>query len=295
MAYDDLVGVAGQLGNLYQNWQGLNTANNTNNTVQGAIGQNTSTTNAAIMDLQKQIAASRAAADQQYNAAKGDVTTQNSALGSQADSLAQQLQALSDPNSAYMQNARSAIERKDAAAGRRSQWGERETQLQGTLADYVGKYAPGLNNSITAARDQISKNNQGLASLYSNANSTTDRNMLALVQLLQQQLSGATAANTTGRQAANSATNNITGLLGSGTKLLGSLKDLFNGGGTSGINDLFNPSIANGVTGFDLGANANLSGSDLGSGYGSWGTGGGYFGNSFGGSTGGGLFSDSLW
>lgn len=296
MAYDDLINNYAQPAiNLWSGIQGMNNAGNTNSQVQSMLGQNQSTTSNAIASLQQQIAASQAAAKQQYETAQGQVGTQNAALGSQADSLAQQLAALSDPNSAYMQNARSAIERKDAAAGRRSQWGDREVQLQGTLADYVGKYAPGLNNSITSARNQISQNNQGLASLFANANAVPDRNMASLVQLLQNQLQGANAVNTTGRQAANSATNNTTGLLTNGAKLL---SNLFGNGSSSnyGLSDTFNwgsnPSgVLNGLTG---GGSTDLFGT------------GGYFNNPTYGTTsgtgdpysdwgGGGLSDNSLW
>lgn len=293
MAYDDLMGQYVQPAlNLWGGIQGMQNANNTNNQVQGMLGQNQQATTGAIASLQQQIAQSQAAAKQQYESAQGQVATQNAALGTQADSLAQQLSALSDPNSAYMQQARQAIERKDAAAGRRSQWGERETQLQGTLADYVGKYAPGLNNSITGARNQISQNNQGLASLFANSNAVPDRNMASLVQLLQAQLQGATVANTTGRNAANSASNNTMSLLGSGAKALSGLFGQYNSGGGAGINDYYTPSISNGITGYstDFGG----GGMDLGANYGAWDTGGGWFGNGdvWGAGSGGGLGFD---
>lgn len=281
MAYDDLINNYAQPAiNIWGGIQGLNNANNNNSQVQSMLGQNQQATSGAIQSLQQQIAQSQAAAKQQYEAAQGQVGTQNAALGSQADSLAQQLQALSDPNSAYMQNARQAIERKDAAAGRRSQWGEREVQLQGTLADYVGKYAPGLNNSITGARNQISQNNQGLASLFANANAVPDRNMSSLVQLLQNQLQGAAAVNTTGRTAANNANTNMTSLLGQGAKALSGLFGQYGGDG-GGMTSYYNPSISSGITGYapDFGG----GGMDLGSNYGSWDTGGGWYGNSLGG------------
>lgn len=293
---ENIANVANALGGAYN-------SNRANSQVQSAIGQNTGVVNNTIKDLQSQIAASRAQAEQQYAAAQGQVGTQNAALSSQADTLAQQLAALSDPNSAYMQNARTQIERKDAAAGRRSQWGEREVQLQGTLADYVGRYAPGLNNSITGARNQISQNNQGLASLFANTNAVPDRNTQTLVQLLQQQLAGATAANTTGRQAANSNTNNLMGL----ARTVGGL---FNGsnenGSSTGLTEYYQPSVANGITGYDVDFGG---GYDPGFAYGGWGDGGGYYGDAFGGGSNwfdagssggfdygsGGILDNSLW
>lgn len=308
MAYEDLINTYAQPAiNIWGGIQGMQNANNTNSQVQGMLGQNQAATGGAIASLQQQIAQSQAAARQQYEAAQGQVNTQNAALGSQADSLAQQLQALSDPNSAYMQNARQAIERKDAAAGRRSQWGEREVQLQGTLADYVGKYAPGLNNSITGARNQINQNNQGLASIFQSANSVPDRNMMSLVQLLQNQLQGANAANTTGRAAANSASNNLTGLLSTGAKTLGSLFGQYGTGGGGGINDYYGPSISQGITGYtpDFGGGSLGGGYDLGSSYGGWGGDSSYYGagmDPWGASGGGsfdygsgGIMDNSLW
>lgn len=293
---ENIANVAAALGGAY-------TANRTNSQVQNAIGQNTGVVNNTIKDLQSQIAASRAQAEQQYAAAQGQVGTQNAALSSQADAMAQQLAALSDPNSAYMQNARSAIERKDAAAGRRSQWGEREVQLQGTLADYVSSRAPALNNSITGTRNQISQNNQGLASLFANTNAVPDRNTQTLVQLLQQQLQAASAANTTGRQASNSNVNNLMGLARTVGGMFNSTSET---GGLGGINDYYTPSVSNGITGYDVDFGGGI---DPGFAYGGWGDGGGYYGDAFGGGSNwfdsgssggfdygsGGIMDNSLW
>lgn len=229
--------MASGLVGLYGGAQGANTANNVNQQVQGNIGQNNAVLQGQIGTLQSQIAADRQRAQEAYDRSSADVTGQNAQLQGNINTMTGSLNALSDPNSSYMQNARQAIERQDAAAGRRSQWGERETQLAGTLADYVGKYSPGLNNSITAGRNQINQNNQGLASLFSNMNNPSDRNQQALAQLLQQSQNLTTQMNTTGRQAANSATNNTTGLVNSGIKALSGLGglygSLFGGGGSS--------------------------------------------------------------
>src|ERR1700752_714973 len=197
----DWEGIGGGLGSLFGNAMSLNNANQVNQQVQPAIQNNNATTQRQIQELQQQMDRNRQQAQDMYQRSLADVTGQNQGLEANIGTMTSNLNALSDPNSPYMQMARQAIERKDAAAGRRSQWGERETQLAGTLADYVGKYAPGLQSSITGARDQINRNNQGLASLYSTANNPADRNTLALMQALQQQLTGAQAANTTGRQA----------------------------------------------------------------------------------------------
>ena len=47
----------------------------------------------------------------------------------------QDLRSMFTPNSPYAQQLRQTLERKDAAAGRRSQYGPREVQLQAALAD----------------------------------------------------------------------------------------------------------------------------------------------------------------
>ena len=258
------MGIANNLAGLWGNYQGMQNANNVNNQVQQSLGQNSATTSASIQQLQQQIAQQRAEAQAAYEAARGNVGTQNQGLEGDIGTMTTNLNALSDPNSPYMQQARAAIERKDAAAGRRSQWGERETQLSGTLADYVGKYSPAMQSAITNARNQINANNLGLANMYSTMNNPADRNQQALAQMLQQQQAGATAANTTGRAAANSATNNTTGMIQNGTKGLGGLMGLFGGTG--------------GGTGWEgMGMLGNLFSSPGGSGFGD----GSLWGNSF--------------
>lgn len=226
-AFDALQGVFSGLGGLYGGIQGMANDQAINSNVQGALGQNASTTQAQIQSLNDQIARNRAVAEAEYARSRGDVEGQNAGLQGNIGTMTTNLNALSDPNSPYMQMARQAIERKDAAAGRRSQWGEREVQLAGTLADYVGKYAPGLQNSITNARNQINQNNQGLASLYSTINAPADRNMMSQIQLLQNQLQGAGAMNTTGRQAGTAAANSTRSLIESAVRGAGGLASLF--------------------------------------------------------------------
>jgi hypothetical protein len=283
--------MASGLANLWGGIQGANNANQVNNQVSGALGQNSSAYQQQIQSLQEQIKANQAQAQQAYEAARANATTQNQGLEGDIGNMTSNLTALNDPNSPYMQMARQAIERKDASAGRRSQWGEREVQLAGTLADYVGKYAPGLQNSITAARNQINQNNQGLASMYSTMNNPADRNMLALAQLLQGQQQGAAAANTTGRAAANSATNNLTGAITGGLNaaggLLGGLGSLFGNSGGGSFLDSWGANTGLGGGGW---ANAGMNnwgsdglgdggwgfGNGLGQGFGAGGLGGGF-------------------
>ncbi len=254
----DWGGLASGLANLYGRYQGSRIANKLNNQVGNYTNNQQVAYGQQLQNLQQQIAASQAAAAAQYAQAQQDFGNQNTGLQGNIDSLSQQLNALSDPNSAYMQMARQAIERKDAAAGRRSQWGDREVQLAGTLADYVGKYAPGLQNSITAARNQITSNNNSLANIFNTMNMSGDRNNIALGNLLTGMSGAANTANTTGRQAANSATNNTTGMLNSlfglGGRALnaaGGLSGLFGGGGDWGTSNMFdwNSSNANDTSG----------------------------------------------
>lgn len=229
-------GIGTGLANLWGGIQGANNANQVNNQVSGALNQNLGTTNTAITQLQQQIEQQRREAQAAYEAARNNVTTQNQGLEGDIGTMTANLAALSDPNSPYMKMAREAIERKDASAGRRSQWGEREVQLAGTLADYVGKYAPGLQGSVTNARNQINQNNLGLANMFSTMNNPADRNQMALAEMLRQQQAGAGALNTTGRDASNRANNQQTSLINSGIQGLGGLAGMLfgNGGGGGG-------------------------------------------------------------
>lgn len=235
--------------------------NRLNTGIQQNLGNNSSTIQSQIDALNGQINQNRSQAQDMYNRSLTDVTGQNQGLQGNIDTMTNNLTALSDPNSAYMQNARQAIERKDAAAGRNSQWGDRETQLAGTLAQYVSQYAPGLQNSITGARNQINQNNQGLASLYSTANAPADRNTLAQIQLLQQQLANTQSQNTNGRTSQNSAANSIFGtggVLNSLGQVAGGLGGLFGGGssgGTGNITDYYGNqgSVNSGITGYGSG------------------------------------------
>lgn len=254
--------VGSGLGSLFGNAMSLNNANQVNQQVQPAIQQNNATTQRQIQELQQQMDTNRQQAQDMYQRSLADVTGQNQGLQGNIDTMTGNLTALNDPNSPYMQMARQAIERKDAAAGRRSQWGEREVQLAATLADQIGKYAPGLQQSITGARDQINRNNQGLASLYSTANNPGDRNTLALIQMLQAQQSGAQAANTTGRESGNRVNSNMNSLLSSGGRLAGGLLGgLFGGGGGSlGITDAYGYGGNGGITGYGSGLGDIYSG-----------------------------------
>lgn len=60
------------------------------------------------------------------------------------DAQIRSLQDMFGPNSAFAQQMRQTLERKDAAAGRRSQYGPREVELQGALAKEAARTAPSL-------------------------------------------------------------------------------------------------------------------------------------------------------
>lgn len=270
-ALQNYANIANGMSGLYGGIKGAQTANNVNQGVQQGLGQNTAALQQQIDALTQQTAQNRQQAQDMYQRSLTDVTGQNQGLQGNIDTMTANLNSLSDPNSAYMQQARQAIERKDAAAGRNSQWGDRETQLAAALAQQVAQYSPGLQNSITGARNQINQNNQGLASLYSTANQPADRNTLAQIAALQQQLQNVNAQNTTGRGAANAATNSIFGTGGavqSGLGALQGLAGLFNNSGSAanGITSSFDPSVYSGITGYGNGV-GSLYGTGVGSAY----------------------------
>jgi hypothetical protein len=72
------------------------------------------------------------------------------------------LASMYGPNSAYAGQLRQQLERRDAAAGRRSQYGPREVELQAKLAQMMAQAGPGIMNQNLAAQQQASasRNNQ---------------------------------------------------------------------------------------------------------------------------------------
>lgn len=71
------------------------------------------------------------------------------------------LQDMFSPNSAYAQQMGQALDRRDAAAGRRSQYGPRQVELQARLAEMNSRNAPTIQNLIggeTASRNQMLNN-----------------------------------------------------------------------------------------------------------------------------------------
>lgn len=88
-----------------------------------------------------------------YNTAK--------AYGSQADNL----NSLYGPNSPYAQQLEQKLTRRDAQAGRRSQFGTRNVELQARLADLASRNAPQLQNLTKAQGDERSKMLLNMATL----------------------------------------------------------------------------------------------------------------------------------
>lgn len=84
----------------------------------------------------------------------------------QMNSYMDRMNNIYSPNSAYAQQLRQELERKDAASGRRSQYGGRETQLQAMLAEKQAGLAP-MQNILTSqamqgsiAQQQAARNRQ---------------------------------------------------------------------------------------------------------------------------------------
>jgi hypothetical protein len=96
--------------------------------------------------------------------------------------VSQQIQNLGSmygPNSPYAQQLRQQLERKDAAAGRRSQYGPREVQLQAALADK----AAGVSDSM-ARLAQSNQANQ--IALQDRKRLQTGQNLSTLMRMGQQ-------------------------------------------------------------------------------------------------------------
>lgn len=304
MAYEDFFNALGSGIGLVQNIQGAQANQQGAQQVGQTLGQNAGALAQQIAALQGQLGQGGQQAQTAYDQANQLFGTQNTGLQGNIDTMTQNLQALSDPNSAYMQQARQAIERKDAAAGRRSQWGERETQLAALLAEQVGKYSPGIQQSITGARNQMATNQQTLAQLYAQMQNANTQRQQALNQALQAQQQAATQQAGIGRQtqqgAANSNAAMLQNALGFGKGLMG----MFGGGSQSGgsMGEGSNTEFAAGAQNYspwvstyggfsDAGFNDSLNNASF------LGAGGNLFGNYSDGSTfgSGDVFSDSFW
>lgn len=245
---DYLSGLSG-LADLYGQYQSYQNANDINDQVKGLTGAASSAGLNTIQSLQNQILQNNQTSTNAYDTANAQVQNSYNDSVNSIGSMENLAQSYMDPNSSYMQMARQNIERKDAAAGRRSQWGEREVQLAGTMAEQAGKYVPAINNSIQAVRNGQTTASQGLGQMYANMNTSSDRNNTALISLINGLNNTAATVNSTARASGNSANNQLNGLLGAGIKA-----------GTSALSSLFGSSAGSGntdwVTNDDYGSTA---------------------------------------
>lgn len=76
------------------------------------------------------------------------------------------LQNMYGQNSPYSQALRQQLERRDAASGRRSQYGPREVELQAQLAQMASRNAPAVNQLLQMRNQQRGQNLGQLAGIY---------------------------------------------------------------------------------------------------------------------------------
>ncbi len=76
------------------------------------------------------------------------------------------LQNMYGQNSPYSQALRQQLERRDAASGRRSQYGPREVELQAQLAQMASRNAPAINQLLQMRNQQRGQNLGQLAGIY---------------------------------------------------------------------------------------------------------------------------------
>ena len=106
----------------------------------------------------------------QHQAQQG-AQQQQDALRSQGDILRQQqasmpsLESMYGPNSPYAQQLRQTLARQDAKAGRNSQYGPREAQLQALLADKASAYAAQQAQGTQSYNNAINQNNTAMTTL----------------------------------------------------------------------------------------------------------------------------------
>jgi len=92
---------------------------------------------------------------------------QNNRAAKNAESNVQDLNSMFGQNSAYSQQMRQQLERRDAAAGRRSQYGPREVELQAKLAQMAAQYGPNIAKSnMDAQQVAQTRREQNLSALY---------------------------------------------------------------------------------------------------------------------------------
>jgi hypothetical protein len=99
----------------------------------------------------------------------GGLITANQNRNNQGN-LANSLKDLYSGNGAYAQNLRNELERRDAASGRRSQYGPREVELQAKLADSASRQAGTLSNIYNQQNGGTADTMQSLYQLFSGLN-----------------------------------------------------------------------------------------------------------------------------
>lgn len=254
----DLSGLYDQVSGYMQASQNANNVNGIAATQQGAL-------NGQYGALQSQLGA----ATRQYATDRANLDLTNQGLTGQMNNIQNQIAGLSDPNSAYMQQARQGVERKDAAAGRNSQWGDREVQLAALLAENASKYAPGLQQQYTSAANSIADNEAKLNRQYQDSLNGFNTQYLGLIN------SGNAAAQTANgaQQGANNQRANAAGNAGKSALDLGKLAlgSLFGGNNyENGISGWSAGQLGNGSLGsYDMfGGAGSLQGSSFGTGFG---------------------------
>lgn len=126
--------------------------------------------------------------DEGYGNAKGNSSLINAALGTYLSSRAnsginRQISGLSGlfaPDSAYATQMQQQLDRRDAAAGRRSQYGSRAVELQAALAQQAARSAPQLQQLYGQQQQNrnlmysnLLKQSGGLGSFFKSPNTPT--------------------------------------------------------------------------------------------------------------------------
>jgi hypothetical protein len=79
------------------------------------------------------------------------------------------LQGLYSQNSPYSQALRQQLERRDAAGGRRSQYGPREVELQAKLAQMASNQIPAMTNLMQMQNQQRNQRTMDMLTMFNKA------------------------------------------------------------------------------------------------------------------------------
>lgn len=250
------------LSGLYDQVSGYMTASQNAGNVNGIAAAQQGALNGQYSSLQQQLAN----ATRQYSTDRSNLDQTNAGLTAQMGNIQSQIAGLSDPNSAYMQQARQGIERKDAAAGRNSQWGDREVQLAALLAENASKYAPGLQAQYTSAANSMADNEAKLNRQYQDALNGFNTQYLGLIGAGN---AAATTANGT-QQSANNQRANAAGNAGRSGLELGrlALGSLFGNNAPDSMSDWSTGQLGTGSLTDTWNTGGGLYGSGLGTGFG---------------------------